>query len=328
MSQLYSPAAGHINRALGNLVVKHPTRAGFIADQIVNVVPVEKEADKFYKIRDNGVLDMSKRTKKAAGTESNQVDVGWTEDSYICEEHALHDVLPHRTRDNADGQLQLETECVAAVRELVLLAKEIRDAAILFSSTYMTNTTATGARWDDSTPGNIKAWNEILDSKLKVAKFSGADADSFAISAATWTALAKFIMSQGGPTAGVQYAGLRSFLMENPDKIPPNILGMRLIVGSATYSTAEKASNVSRAASGGNMDFVWTDNALVFYRGQPGLKSVQLAARFVKTGQYPVVRQGEYADTRRATWYEYAEVCSDPKVIAASCGFLLTNTLT
>ena len=329
MSKLYSPSSGHINAALSGLVVKHPTAARFIGDLIANPFPVEKESDKFWRLRDNSVLDMSKRTKKSAGGESNRVDLDWTEDSYTCEEHALHDDLPHRTRDNADSPLQVELECVAVPRELMLLAKEIRDAAVLFSSTYMTNTDATAARWDDATASNIKAWPDIIGSQEKVSKFSGTDPDHIAMGMDSWTALAKYIMAQAGSAAGIRWEGLARFLQENPrGNIPPTLLGMKLLVGSAVKSSALKASDVSRASSGGNLSYVWPDNALVFHKGAAGQKTVQLAARFTVKGQYPIVRQGEYADTRRATWYEYGEVCSDVKVIAASCGHLLTNTLT
>lgn len=326
MGEAYNPGSGHINQALTNLVVKHPTRVRFVADEICNVVPVEKESDKFWKIDDAALVDQSARVTKATGGESNQVELSWQEDSYRCEEKALHAVLPHRTRDNADGGLGLEVETVSLPRDGVLLAKEIAAAAILFSSTYITNTAGATATWDNGTASSIKAWNDLLDAAFKVTKFGGVEATHVAMSGGSWNALAKYLMAQAGSPAGVRWAGVAQILQENPSAIPASIAGLRLLVGTAVKSTAVRGKDVSRAASGGNLSEVITDNALVFHKGTGGLKSVQLAARFMKRG-YPQVTQGEYADTRKATWYEYSELESGAKVIAASCGFLITNTL-
>lgn len=327
MGTPFNPGSGHVNQALTNLVVAYPPQSRYIADQIVNVVPVEKESDKFFEIDSGMMLDQSARTKRGAGAESNEVAFSWREQSFLCEEHALHADLDWRTRDNADQQLQLETMAAAHAREGVLLAKEIRAASVLFSGTYMTNTTATAARWDDATPANIKLWNDLLDAKRNVRKFGGVTASHVAMSDASWTAVAKYLMSQGGTAAGVRWQGIVQALRENPDAVPEAIVGLRLLVGDATYSTAKTAAAVSRASSGGNISDVWTDNCLVFHKGVAGVKAVQLAARFMVRG-YPQVRQGTYAGPRKADWYEYAELESGEKVISAACGFLLTNTLT
>lgn len=327
MGTPFNPGSGHINQALTNLVVKFPMNSRFIADEIVNVVPVAKEADKFFEVDSNHLLDQSLRTPRAAGAESNEVTYSWREQSYVCSEHALHADLDHRTRDNADNQLQLETLAAVTAREGVMLAKEIRAASILFSGTYMTNTASTAARWDDSTASNIKLWNDILDAKRLVRKFGGVRPSHIAMSDASWTAVAKYLLAQAGTTAGVRWQGVADVLREKPDEIPEAIAGLRLLVGDATYSSAKKPADVSRASSGGNISDVWTDNCLVFHKGTPGVRSVQLAARFMVNG-YPRVKQGTYAGPRGADWYEYAELESGEKVIAASCGYLLTNTLT
>jgi len=327
MGTPFNPGSGHVNQALTNLVVAYPPQSNFIADQICNVVPVEKESDKFFELDSGMMIDQSARTQRAAGAESNEVSFSWREQSFLCEEHALHADLDWRTRDNADNQLQLETAAAAHAREGILLAKEIRAAAVLFSGTYMTNTDATVARWDDATVASIKMWNDILDSKRKVRKFGGAKASHIAVSDATWTAMAKYFMAQGGTTAGIRWQGIAQALRENPDAVPEGIVGLKLLVGDATYSSAKAAKDVSRASSGGNISDVWTDNALVFHKGVSGVKTVQLAARFMKSG-YPQVRQGTYSGPRKADWYEYGENESGVKVISASCGHLITNTLT
>lgn len=321
----FSPSSAHVNQALTNLVMKHPTAARFIADEICNVVPVNHESDVYWFLQNPALLDHSTRTLKGAGGESNKIELQWTTDSYRCEEHALHDDLPHRTRDNADSQLQLETEHVAAVREAVMLAKEIRSASILFSTTYMTNNTAATATWDNATPSNVKLWNDLLNAQYKVAKFGGAQATHIAMGLSSWKAAAQYLMSQASTAGGVRWGGLAELLKENPFAMPAEIAGLKLLVGTAMKSTADRPANVSRLASGGNISDIWSDNALVFHKGSPGIKAIQLACRFMKTG-WPRVRQGTYADTRASDWYEYAENESGVKVVAPSCGFLITNT--
>lgn len=325
MADLNSPRSGHVDQALTNLVTKHPTRQQFIADKIVNVVNVQKESDKFWTVDDNGLIDERLRTKKAAGAESKRIEISWSEDSYSAEEHALHDVLPDRTRDNADSQLGLEMECVSAPRDRVLLAKEIRAAADLFSTSNLTNNAAVASKWNDTTFSNIKAWQDILNAKRNVRKFGSVSPDHIAMGDITWTSLAKYLIEYGNGAGALRWNGIGEILAENPDSVPDRLLGLKLLVGDATYSTAEKPANVSRASSGGNLSDVWSDNALVFHKGTAGRKSVQLAARFMVRGQGEV-RRGRYSDTRAADWFEYCEIESGVKMIAASCGFLITNT--
>lgn len=323
---LFAPTSGHINQALTNLVVQYPSRFRFIADEIANVVPVEKESDAFWTIDSMSLVDHSTRVKKAPGGESNAIEVTWAQDSYQTEEYALHDVLPHRTRDNADNVLGLETACAGAARDGVLLAKEIRAAAVFFSTTYMTNTGATAARWDDSTAANIKIWNDVLGAKRQVRKFGSAAPTHIAMGDVTWTSVAKYIMAQAGTSAGVRWNEVARLLAESPDDIPSMFLGLKLLVGNAVKSSALSPANVSRASSGGNISDVWADQCLVFHKGNSGVKSVQLAARFMKSG-WPRIRQGTFADTRASDWYEYAEN-EVLKVIAAPLAYLLTNTET
>jgi hypothetical protein len=323
----FNPASGHINQALTNLVAKHPTRYSFIADEIANVIPVEKESDFYWFVDNPANLDQSARTLKAPGGESNRIELNWHTDSYQTQEHALHDDLPHRTRDNADSMLGLEMEHVAAVRDSVQMAKEIRSAAILFSSTYMTNTGGVTSAWDGATAASIKPWNDLIAAAYLVSTLGGGQADHVAMGAKTWKSLAIWLMAQGGTGAGIRWGGVAELLKENPALIPQSIAGLQLRVGNAMKSSAARPANVSRAASGGNLSEVWNGSVLVYYRGQPGIKSIQLAARFMKSG-WPRVRQGTYADTRASDWYEYAENESGVKVVAPSCGYLITSVNT
>lgn len=325
MASSWSPSGAHIDQALTNLVVKHPTRFRFIADEICNVTSVKKESDKFWKIDDHAFLDRSGDTERAPGGDSNKAELSWQTDAYLCKEQALHADLPDRTRDNADDQLGLEMEHVSTPRDLVLLAKEIRAAATLFSTTSMTNNGAVASKWNDTTFSNIKAWQDILNAKRNVRKFGSASPTHLAMGDITWTSLAKYLIEYGTGNGGVRWQGIENLLRENPDTVPSMLLGLRLLVGEATYSTANKPKNVSRAESGGNMSDVWADKALVFHKGRPGVKSVQLATRFMVGGSGKV-RRGRYAGPRECDWFEYREIESGEKVIAASCGFLITNT--
>jgi hypothetical protein len=325
MGTAFSPGSGHINQALTNLVIKHPSNNSFIADEIANRVPVPKDSDKFFKINSAHLLDHSARVKRAAGTESNKVSISWDEDSYLCEEKSLHADLDWNTRDNADSQLGIELETAAVAREGVLLAREIAAAAALFSTTNLTNNGAVANKWNDGTVANIKAWQDILDAKRKVRKFGGVNPTHIAMGDITWVSLAKYVIAQSGTPAGVRWAGIGEVLRENPDARPQAMVGLRLLVGDATYSTAMRPEDVDRDDSTGNISDVWADNALVFHKGQAGLKTVQLAARFVRNG-YPQVRQGTYAGPRKCDWYEYSEHESGMKIIAPSVAFLITNT--
>lgn len=325
MADAFNPSTAHINAALTQLVVKHPTNAAFIADEIVNVVPVNFESDKFWRIKSAGLLDHRDKVPRAAGAESNKVKLDWDQDSYICTEKALHDDLPWSTRANADDdKLGLELEHVALPRESVLLAKEINSAGILFSTTYMTNNQVVTSAWDGATASSIKPWTDMLNAQYMVQKFGGARADNMAMGFKTWKWLAIWIMSQGGTASGIRWAGIQEALKENPLNIPVAVGPLSLHVGTAMYSTADTPANISRAASGGNISDVWNGSVLVYHKGVAGVKSVCLASRFMKSG-WPHVRSGDYSGPRECSWYEYAENESGVKVIAASLGCLITS---
>lgn len=326
MADSWNPSGGHINQALTDLVTKHPTAAAFIADEICNVVSVKHMSDKYWRIQSAGLLDQSGRTPRAAGAESRKIEIGWDSDDYSCKEHALHDDLPWTTRANADDQLGLEVECANTPRESVLLAKEIRSAATLFSTTYLTNNGGVTAAWD-GTASNVKLWTDLLGAQYNVQKFGGVRAEAVAMGFKTWKAVATWIMQQSGTPSGIRWMGTQDLLKENPLTMPAYIGPLRLIVGSAMYSTGEKPANISRASSGGTITDVWNGSALVFHKGTAGHKTVGLAARFMMAG-WPHVRQGTYAGPRECDWYEYSENESGVKVIAPSCGYLLTSANT
>lgn len=140
----------HIDQALTNMLIGFKNSA-FIADQVLPVVPVNKESDKYFKLGKEHLK--IENDIRADGTPSNKVR-SWTisNSTYTCETHSLHDVVTERMRSNADAPIQPDITTAKRVMAKIELRKEYDVASYLFNtSTFASYYAAlTGNdRWDD-----------------------------------------------------------------------------------------------------------------------------------------------------------------------------------
>ena len=94
----------HTDAILSNISQKY-SNAAYVGLQLLPVVPVKKESDKYYKYNSKADRFRIPQTLRAPKTESKTVDWKVTTGTYQCEEHALNDLIDDRERDNADSFL-------------------------------------------------------------------------------------------------------------------------------------------------------------------------------------------------------------------------------
>lgn len=98
----------HIDVPLSNLAVKaFATGVGqFIAPQIMPIMPVDKESNKYYTVDKGNFLRIhdSKRSRK---TKANRIEFDVSSDAYFAQEYALAGDIALQDLDNSDSALML-----------------------------------------------------------------------------------------------------------------------------------------------------------------------------------------------------------------------------
>src|SRR5690554_4977652 len=119
----------HVDQVLTGMSVQYKN-ASFIANQVLPIVSVKKESDKYfvYDKRDRFAVP---NTLRAPKTESKQASWNVDTDTYACEEHALNDLIDDREYANADKPLDVKRDTIENLTDLLLLSQEKRVADLV-----------------------------------------------------------------------------------------------------------------------------------------------------------------------------------------------------
>lgn len=307
--QFYSPTIGdvHVDAVLSGVSVKY-TNEEMIGDQVLPVVNVKKESDKYYKFTRNWRLPQSKR---AAGAEANEVEWNVSTDTYSCEEYALKDLIPDRVRDNADNPLNMDVDTTEYLTDLIQLGREKRVADLVFATgTYGSQTSALAGvnRWDD---------------------YAGSDPVGDVRTAKS------VVHAASGKMPNVMIMGYQAYLklLDHPDIlerikytqkgiITADIIAQvfevdRLLVGKALYDSTQEGAAES-------LGYLWGKKvALLYAEASPGLKKVSFGYQFQSRG-FRVKKWRE--EGREGDFIEAGEI-RDEKIVAAACGYLYTTVV-
>ncbi len=144
----------HIDRAATNLSIAY-RNTEYIADQIMPIVSVADQTASYFKF-DKASWFRNEAAPRAPGTRGQRVEYTMdTAGTYRCVDTTAVYFLPDETRQNATSPLQPERTASELVTDKVLLAREVRVAALVFSGTYVTNTATAAAL----TGGAQVAWD-------------------------------------------------------------------------------------------------------------------------------------------------------------------------
>jgi len=123
----------HIDQILTNISIQY-RNAAYVGTQIMPIVPVKKKSDIYYIYDSKADRFRVPFTLRAPKTESRTVDWKVTTDGYVCDEHALNDLIDDIERDNADKPLNLEVDTVEFLTDIVTLGLEMRIKDMLEAS--------------------------------------------------------------------------------------------------------------------------------------------------------------------------------------------------
>jgi hypothetical protein len=297
----------HVDAVLSGVSIRYSNEE-MIADQVMPVIPVKKESDKYYTYTRAWRLPQSQR---AAGAEANEVEWNVDTDTYSTEEYALKDLIPDRVRDNADNPLDMDVDTTENLTELITLGREKRVADVAFAAgTYGTQTSAlAGAnRWDDYAGSD--PIGDVRDAKATVHAASGKMPNVMVVGYQVHLKLLDHpdILERIKYTQkGIITADILAAVFEVD----------RYLIGKALYDSSQEGGSE-------NLGYVWGKNvALLYAEPSPGLKKVSFGYQFQSRG----FRTKKWREEGRDGDFIEAGEVKDEKVVAASCGYLYTTVI-
>ena len=305
----------HIERNLTNYSQKY-TNPAFVNERLFPPVMVQFEADKYL------VYDLSNfnlyATLRANGAEAAQIDWGFSESNYFCEENSLRDIVTDRDRANADKPLTLDVDTLELVTDGVMLAKEYAAAQIARNTGNYTNGNTSAlsgtSQWSNYT--NSTPLDDIQNMQKVIFETSRKYANtivlpySVAITLAYHPTLLELVKYNFGPQGQSLLQNLTGDAGDG--LLPKKLFGMDVVVAGAVYNTA----NPGQTASLGD---IWGKDVICAYV-EPGanLKSLSYGKTF-RTEKY--VRKWR-EESRHGDWVEYNDVY-DLALTASATGYLL-----
>lgn len=141
----------HIDAVLSNIVVgRRPD--GYVADQLLPIVPVPKQSNVYYKVDHLQFRRFDQNlTQRAPGTEARKVRFSVSSDTYFAKNYALGADWPVEDEVNADEVLQWATQHAELVTDRLLIDYEMRVAALANASTNIATTIDVSTAWSNVT---------------------------------------------------------------------------------------------------------------------------------------------------------------------------------
>lgn len=141
----------HIDVPLSNYVIgRRPP--GYIADQLVPVLPVAKRSNLYFKrnYKEN-IVWTPNLTAMAEGTKAREVFFSVSSDTYYARKYGLGTYWVTEDEVNADDVIQFDRDSAELVTDRLLIDYEMRVAALSGVSTNVFTTTHVATAWSNGT---------------------------------------------------------------------------------------------------------------------------------------------------------------------------------
>ena len=167
----YTSKDVHVDQLLTNVSIGY-SNAGYIADQIFPVVPVDKQSDK-YLTYDKSHWFRNEAKIRATGTKSERGGWNYSSDTYFCDRFSYGHEIYDEERDNADNAFQLDSDAAEFATDKILMQREVAFASGFFT-TSVWGTDKTGgtdfARWSDYAGSNplvdVSDWMDTIEASI------------------------------------------------------------------------------------------------------------------------------------------------------------------
>lgn len=295
----------HVSAALSNVAIKFKNPA-FIAPMISPIIPVVKEADKYYIFRREELRD--KNSLRAPGAEANEVDWDVDTATYSAEEYALRHLLPDRIVANADAPVRPRITTTEKLTQWILLGYEKRVQAIAQNTANVGGSATPSTKWDAASGQDPE--KDVDTAKTSIRQKAGVNPNSIMMSDSVWKALKRWMRTQ---STNITFREILEL-----GRAPDRIWDLDLIIAGSVENTAKEGQTDS-------IQDIWNDNVLVFYRQtSPSIDSLS----FMYTFRVRDFRVRTWRNEEREGEYIEASVLQDEKLVASDAAYLVTDTLT
>jgi hypothetical protein len=235
------------------------------------------------------------------------VDWKVTTDGYVCDEHALNDLIDDIERDNADSPLNLEVDTVEFLTDILQLGLEMRIKDILEASL---SANAPSIKWDVYTDGSDPI-GDIETGKDAIHAVIFREPNVLLLGKAVYDKL-KHHPALLDRIKYVQKGVVTPELMASVFEIE------KVIVGKAGYNTAKEGKPES-------LSYLWGKNAILAYvEPKPGVKKFSLGYTFQSQ---PFQTRRARIEIRHSDWFEVGDIEAE-KMVAVACGYRISPAIT
>ena len=147
-----NPTAGdvHIDAALSEIAIAYKNKS-FIAEQVLPLVPVDKQSDKYY-VWDKGSWLTNQVEVRTPGDLYPEGRMKLSNDEYFCDIYHLGYAIPWEKKKNADTAINLERSGTNWLAHQFALNREVQIAAAVFAGSIWDTNPVVGTdfvAWDD-----------------------------------------------------------------------------------------------------------------------------------------------------------------------------------
>lgn len=268
----YTSKDVHVDQLLTNVSIGY-SNAGYIADQIFPVVPVDKQSDK-YLTYDKSHWFRNEAKIRATGTKSERGGWNYSSDTYFCDRFSYGHEIYDEERDNADNAFQLDSDAAEFATDKILMQREVAFASGFFT-TSVWGTDKTGGtdftRWSDYAGSNplvdVSDWMDTIEASI------GREPNRLVMGKQVWSKL-KWHPDLIDTIKYTQRAQMGIELAATLFEVE------RILVGRAIYTTSPEGT----AEASVSYSRIWGKHALLIYvPNTPSLR--QPAAGYTFTWQ-------------------------------------------
>ena len=260
----------HVDRLLTNISIGYGN-SSYIADQILPVVRVGRQSDK-YVVYDKSHWFRNEARLRAPGTASQRGGWTYSNAAYYCDRFSFGHEIYDADRANADDNFALDREATEFVADKILMQREVSAAAKFFTTGVWgldrvgtTNFT----QWSDYANSNplsdIGEWMDSVDASI------GREPNTLVLGKQAWLKL-KWHPDLIDTIKYTQRAQMTVDLAAALFEVQRNLIG-RSIYTNSPEGTAEGSVAYSR---------MWGKNALLLYvPPAPGVRTPAAGYTFV-----------------------------------------------
>lgn len=252
----------HYDQYLTNISVAYKGNTNkYIAEDVVPVVPVTKQADKYMVFDYMENLQADDDIRRAPGTVATEMRIGWSDDAFYCEGYAKRYALYPEEIANMDEEriFKIKERAAQSVKDKLLLAKELKTASLMtnplnFHTDLQTAFGGAGnpAKWSDY--DNSDPQKDIFKLREKAERLGAPNFNVLVLSKPVYNIL-KF-----HPKLKATLAGFIS-----PELVSDEAMKQLFDVDRIILAESRRASSDVKRVGDGYTNYIWGNNAVLMY---------------------------------------------------------------